>query len=125
MSSATATPTPPASSTATATATTSTTEARDSALRVLVNNAIDLSRLIKVQKAVLRVHMPVVLPHQRTLFDASTMEDMSGEEDDEDLASREICCIVFPGLIKRGDESGAQLHFENIITKARVLCSPE
>lgn len=54
------------------------------------------------------------------------MEDIGGEELDEDgLAEREICCVTFPGIIKTGDENGGQLHYRNVIAKARVLCSPE
>lgn len=99
-------------------------DARSSALRVLVNNSIELARLLVVQKAVLRVCMPDILPHQRVLFEPDTMEDIGGEDEDA-LASREICCVVFPGIIKRGDENGAQMQYTNVIAKARVLCSPE
>lgn len=103
---------------------TSPSEARDSGLRVLVNNSVELARLLVVQKAVLRVHMPAVLPHQRVMFEAETMEDLGGE-DEEALAEREICCVAFPGVIKHGDENGGHLQFRNVIVKARVLCSPE
>ncbi|UNI16149.1 hypothetical protein JDV02_002615 [Purpureocillium takamizusanense] len=102
----------------------SSSSARDSALRVLVNNSVELARLLVVQKAVLRVHMPVVLPHQRVLFEPETMEDVGGEDEDA-LARREIWCVVFPGVIKHGDENGGQMQFRNVIAKARVLCSPE
>lgn len=99
-------------------------ETRDQGLRTLVASAIELSRLLVVQKAVLKVWMPEILPHQRTSFDPATMEDIGGE-DEESLADREICCVTFPGIIKRGDENGEQLQFRNVISKARVLCSPE
>ncbi|KAH6877266.1 hypothetical protein B0T10DRAFT_413280 [Thelonectria olida] len=103
---------------------TSPSEARDSGLRVLVNNSIELARLLVVQRAVLRVHMPAILPHQRVLFESDTMEDLGGE-DEEALATREICCVAFPGVIKHGDENGGHLQYRNVIVKARVLCSPE
>lgn len=100
-------------------------EARDQVLRQLINSAIDLSRLLVVQKAVYKVWMPDILPHQQVLFDHATMEDIGGE-DEESLDQREICCVTFPGIIKRGDENGAQLlQFRNVIAKAKVLCSPE
>lgn len=99
-------------------------ETRDTALRVLVNNSVELARLLAVQKAVLRVYMPQILPHQRVLFEPETMEDIGGE-DEEGLAQREICCVAFPGIIKNGDENGGHLQYRNVITKARVLCSPE
>lgn len=99
-------------------------EARDSALRVLVNNSIGLARLLVVQKARLEVYMPVILPHQQVLFEAETMEDIGGE-DEESLEGREIWCVVFPGVIKHGDENGEQMQFRNVISKARVLCSTD
>lgn len=78
-----------------------------------------------MQKARLRVYMPSILPHQQVLFEPDTMEDMGGEEDEENLASREINCVVFPGVIKHGDENGGHMQYRNVIVKARVLCSPE
>ncbi|CAM1509330.1 Fc.00g030690.m01.CDS01 [Cosmosporella sp. VM-42] len=100
------------------------TPARDTALRVLINNSIELARLLVVQKAVLSVYMPPILPHQQVLFEAETMEDLGGEDEDM-LDGREICCVAFPGVIKRGDENGGHLQYRNVIAKARVLCSPE
>ncbi|KAK0635001.1 hypothetical protein B0T17DRAFT_611933 [Bombardia bombarda] len=100
------------------------TDARDQGLRALVASSIELSRLLGVQRAIFKVTMPEILPHQRTMFDGSTMEDMGGE-DEESLAEREICCVTFPGIIKKGDESGGHLQYRNVITKAQVLCSPE
>ncbi|KAM7217745.1 hypothetical protein V8F06_006879 [Rhypophila decipiens] len=99
-------------------------EGRDQALRALVSSAIELSRLLVVQRAIFKVSMPELLPHQQTMFDPSTMEDIGGE-DEEGLEEREICCVTFPGIIKRGDESGGHLQYRNVISKARVLCSPE
>ncbi|KAK7424358.1 hypothetical protein QQX98_000626 [Neonectria punicea] len=99
-------------------------DARDSGLRVLVNNSIELARLLVVQRAVLRIHMPAILPHQRVVFEPETMEDLGGE-DEEALATRELCCVAFPGVIKHGDENGGHLQYRNVIVKARVLCSPE
>jgi activating signal cointegrator complex subunit 1 len=100
------------------------TEARDQGLRALVTSSIELSRLLVVQKAVFKAIMPEILPHQRITFDPATMEDIGGEDED-DLLEREICCITFPGIMKRGDENGGQLQFRNVISKAWVLCSPE
>ncbi|KAK4194750.1 hypothetical protein QBC40DRAFT_259677 [Triangularia verruculosa] len=99
-------------------------DARDQGLRSLISSAIDLSRLLDVQKAAFTVHMPEVLPHQQILFDAETMEDIGGE-DEESLFQREISCVTFPGIIKSGDESGGHLQYRNVISKARVLCCPE
>lgn len=99
-------------------------EIRNQGLRGLVTSAIELSRLLAVQKAVFKVFMPDILPHQRTIFDPATMEDLGGE-DDEGLEEREICCVAFPGIMKRGDGGGGHLQYHNVISKARVLCSPE
>ncbi|KAM3543177.1 hypothetical protein ARSEF1564_003894 [Beauveria bassiana] len=119
--------------------------ARDAALRVLVNNSIELARRLVVQKAVLRVFMPTMRPpHERpVLFEASTMEDVGGGadddegEDDEDgeeeggtagggrRRRREVWCVVFPGVVKQGDEHGAQMQYRNVICKAKVLCRQE
>lgn len=101
-----------------------TLEAREQALRHLTINSIELSRLFVVQKAAFEVWMPEVMPHQQVMFDHATMEDIGGE-DEENLVRREICCVTFPGVIKRGDENGSQLQFRNVISKARVLCGPE
>ncbi|KAK2780223.1 hypothetical protein CKAH01_00167 [Colletotrichum kahawae] len=100
------------------------TEARDTALRTLVGSAVDLSRQLAVQKAVFRIHMPDIVPGQETQFNPATMEDIGGE-DEEALAGRNISCVTFPGVIKRGDENGGHMQYQNIIAKARVLCSPE
>lgn len=110
------------------------TDARDQGLRAQVTSAIELSRLLAIQNAVFEVLMPRILPHQRTLFDPATMEDIGGGGEDEDegldgeggiVRRREICCVTFPGIIKTGDEHGGQPQYRNVISKARVLCSPE
>lgn len=103
---------------------TKTSEARSQGLRALIGSAIELSRLLVVQRAIFKVAMPEILSHQRTVFDPATMDDMGGEDEDA-LVEREICCVAFPGIIKRGDESGGHLQYRNVIAKARVLCSPE
>ncbi|KAL2104530.1 hypothetical protein VUR80DRAFT_10384 [Thermomyces stellatus] len=102
------------------------TPARDASLNTLISTSIDLARQLAVQKASFRVWMPELAPHQRTAFETRTMEDIGGEEyeEDEGLGSREIWCVTFPGVIKRGDESGGQLQLENVIAKARVLVDP-
>ncbi|KAI1388735.1 uncharacterized protein F4822DRAFT_254759 [Hypoxylon trugodes] len=100
------------------------TDARDHALRALVHNSVELARLLVVQKATFKVHMPKILPHQQILFEKATMEDI-GAEDEESLTGREICCVTFPGVIKTGDENGNHPQFKNVVAKARVLCAPE
>lgn len=100
------------------------TESRDQALRAQIVSAIELSRLLSIQKAMFGIYMPQIVAHQQTLFNASTMEDIGGE-DEEMLSQREISCVTVPGITKHGDETGGQLQYRNVISKARVLCSPE
>lgn len=100
------------------------THARDQGLRAQISNAVDLARLLAVQKAVFSINMPEVVSHQQTWFDPAIMEDIGGE-DEEALQQREIMCVTFPGIIKRGDESGSHMQYQNVIAKARVFCSPE
>lgn len=100
------------------------TEARDQQLRTLINSAIDLSRLLRVQKAVFSVIMPSIEGYQRTMFDPDTMEDIGGEDEDT-LSEREIRCVTFPGILKLGDENGERTHLQNIVAKIRVLCAPD
>ncbi|GAP83829.2 hypothetical protein SAMD00023353_0502430 [Rosellinia necatrix] len=80
------------------------TDARDQALRVLVINSISLARLLVAQKALFKVAMPKIVPYQRILFEADTMDHI-GEEDEDNLRSREIRCVTFPGIVKIGDEN--------------------
>lgn len=99
-------------------------EARDQSLRTLLLTAVDLARLLRVQRAEFTVMMPVVEDHQQTFFDADSMEDIGGE-DESTLAHREILCVVFPGIMKAGDENGGRGHLRNVIGRIRVLCSPD
>jgi len=99
-------------------------ETRDQSLRTLINSAIELSRLLRVQKAVFSIIMPSIEGHQRTMFDAESMEDIGGEDEDT-LHEREIRCVTFPGIVKAGDENGERGHLRNVIAKIRVLCAPD
>ncbi len=103
---------------------TNATDARDQALHILVDSSVELARLLVVQKAVFKVNLPKILPHQSVIFEPSSMDDIGGEEE-ESLTAREICCVTFPGIIKFGDENGNHPQFRNVVAKARVLCSPE
>jgi len=99
-------------------------EERDQSLRVLITSSIELSRLLRVQKAVFSVIMPSIEGHQRTMFDAKSMEDIGGEDEDT-LHEREISCVTFPGIFKNGDENGERAHLRNVVAKIRVLCAPD
>jgi len=99
-------------------------EARDQSLKTIINSATDLSRLLRVQKAVFSTMMPVIEDHQRTMFDEEKMEDIGGEDEDT-LHEREIACVTFPGIMKAGDENGERNHWVNIVAKMKVLCAPD
>ncbi|ESZ96889.1 hypothetical protein SBOR_2754 [Sclerotinia borealis F-4128] len=99
-------------------------EARDQSLKIIINTAIDLARLLRVQKASFSIMMPVIEHHQRTMFDEERMEDIGGEDEDN-LNEREISCVTFPGIMKAGDENGERNHLVNIVTKMKVLCAPD
>ncbi|TGO81537.1 hypothetical protein BPOR_1112g00020 [Botrytis porri] len=100
------------------------TEARDQSLKAIINAAIDLSRLLRVQKAVFSIMMPIIEEHQQTMFDDERMEDIGGEDEDT-LNEREISCVTFPGIMKAGDENGERNHLVNIVAKMKVLCAPD
>ena len=99
-------------------------ESRDQSLRALINSSIELSRLLRIQKAVFSTIMPSIEGHQRTIFDPELMEDIGGEDEDT-LNEREIRCVTFPGIVKTGDENGERNHLRNIVAKIRVLCAPD
>jgi activating signal cointegrator complex subunit 1 len=99
-------------------------ETRDQSLRALIISSIELSRLLRVQKAVFSIIMPSIEDHQRTMFDAECMEDIGGEDEDT-LHEREIRCVTFPGIVKNGDENGERGHLRNVVAKIRVLCAPD
>ncbi|KAF8856496.1 hypothetical protein BDZ45DRAFT_745397 [Acephala macrosclerotiorum] len=100
------------------------TESRDQSLRSLTNSSIELARLMRVQKAEFSIMMPSIEGHQRTTFNPDTMEDIGGEDEDT-LIEREIRCVVFPGIVKAGDENGERSHLRNVVAKIRVLCAPD
>lgn len=99
-------------------------EPRDQSLRGLVKESIELSQLLRIQKAVFTVVMPSLEDHQKTMFDPESMEDMGGEDEDS-LSEREIRCVTFPGIIKAGDENGERSYLKNVVSKIRVLCEPD
>lgn len=66
--------------------------------------------------------MPVLEEHQQTMFEAGEMEDVGGE-DEEELSMREISCVVFPGVVKWGDENGERGYLRNVVVKIKVLCA--
>ncbi|KAI9682679.1 MAG: hypothetical protein M1829_006666 [Trizodia sp. TS-e1964] len=99
-------------------------ESRDRGLRSIIEQAVVLSHMFRVQRAQFNIEMPSTDPDNPALFDSSRMEDISGE-DEKDLVGKKIQCVTFPVVYKAGDESGDNTHLENIIVKAKVLCRLE
>ncbi|CZS88040.1 uncharacterized protein RCO7_01010 [Rhynchosporium graminicola] len=102
----------------------SSTDTRDQSLRSLLTSAIDLSRQLRVQKAIFSVVMPSIVDYQKTMFDMDIMEDIGGEDEDM-LSEREIRCVTFPGIVKAGDENGERSHLKNMVAKMRVSCASD
>ncbi|KAL5890067.1 hypothetical protein ACKVWC_005285 [Pyricularia oryzae] len=101
--------------------------ARETSLRQLITTAIDLACQLSVQRALFRVFLPTATAanaDKQTVFDPARMEDVGGLLDEDSLAAGPaVRCAMFPGVVKRGDENGGNLQqYENVISKARVLC---
>ncbi|KAK4987677.1 hypothetical protein LTR50_004424 [Elasticomyces elasticus] len=99
-----------------------TSEVRNSGLRGIIEHAVSISRLFRVQRAQYRYELPRSTGDSATRFDESTMQDVHGEEETE-LAGKPVLCAVFPSVTKLGDEQGDNLHLTNVIVKAKVFCS--
>lgn len=87
-----------------------TTETRDKGLRSIIEQAVELSRLFRVQQAQFKIHMPIIENNHPLLFDAEMMEDITGE-DDHELNNQHVDCVIFPCVMKFGDEIGDNVSF--------------
>lgn len=96
-----------------------TTETRDKGLRSIVEQAVELSRLFRVQQAQFKVHMPTVDNDHPLIFDAETMEDTTGE-DDHALSRQHVECVMFPCVMKFGDETGDNVSYLCALTGVPV-----
>lgn len=74
-------------------------------LHSIVKRATSISRLCHVQLAQYTFVLPNTNAFEPLRFDASTMEDMHGESESE-LDGYLVKCVVFPAVIKTGDEHG-------------------
>ncbi len=90
-------------------------------LHTLINEAVSISRILRVQKAYFNVVMLVLEPHQVNIFEPESMDDIGGE-DEESLQGREVVCVTLPVVVKEGDENGQRTQLRNVISKAKVLC---
>ncbi|KAK3691895.1 hypothetical protein LTR37_018388 [Vermiconidia calcicola] len=92
-------------------------DVRMSSLKTIVQRAISLAHLIRVQQS----QYEFILPLAGATFDATSMDDISDVGESENI--RRIRCATFPALIKIGDEDGKVLEPATIIVKAKVLCN--
>jgi hypothetical protein len=85
-------------------------------LTTIVNRAVSLSHLYRVQRA----EYDIILPSPGTRFSHENMEEFSLDGDSN--AELKVKCATFPFVVKRGDENGENAQLTNIIVKAKVLC---
>ena len=78
-------------------------ESQQTGLDRIVGNAIELSRILKLQQAVYECVFPAMDDSGCLHFDKDLMEDVYNEEETSDTLVR---CVTFPALIKTGDEHG-------------------
>lgn len=93
-------------------------DARLKQLRQVVDSAANLALDLGKQRAVFKIIMerPGV-----TTFDASTMEDALQDNKGENLRGRPIQIVVFPAVVKWGDDLRAGHDNGRTISKAQVL----
>ncbi|KAI9832319.1 MAG: hypothetical protein M1826_002005 [Phylliscum demangeonii] len=124
-------------------------DARHKGLQSIVQQAVELSQILRIQYAQFKVDIPFiggadddddddeVEPHDEDddeegdeddddvdddplIFDGMTMEDVTAEDEDA-LGDRDVRCVIFPCVVKYGDEEGNNLHLRNVLVKAKVL----
>ncbi|KAI9718255.1 MAG: hypothetical protein M1812_004245 [Candelaria pacifica] len=80
-------------------------DAWDKGLRSILDQAVEISHLFRIQRAEFQVLRPSLQNERPVDFDPEVMEDISGE-DEVLLRGREIGCVTFPAVLKIGDETG-------------------
>lgn len=90
---------------------------RSSALKTLIERALDLAHSIQVQRARYKFILPATGEH----FDASMMEDITACSDAQN--ARTVKCATFPVVFKSTDASGETLQSRPVLIKAKVLCN--
>lgn len=87
-----------------------------SSLQPIVRRAIALAHLFRVQRA----RFSLSLPAPTSAFDHSTMENIAFDREAEE--GQAIDCATFPLVLKLGDEHGANVQWQNVLSKANVVC---
>ncbi|KAI9697212.1 MAG: hypothetical protein M1836_004776 [Candelina mexicana] len=84
-------------------------DAWDKGLRSILDQAVEISHLFRIQRAEFQVLRPPLQIEQPVEFDPELMEDISGE-DEMLLRGKEVGCVTFPAVFKIGDETGDNGH---------------
>ena len=91
-------------------------DSRDKTLLSILEEAVELSRLFRAQRAEFRIESPQCAAaaardddsdedDDGEEFDGGSMEDINGE-DEAELLGRRVGCVTFPAVYKAGDENG-------------------
>ncbi|EMC96849.1 hypothetical protein BAUCODRAFT_70092 [Baudoinia panamericana UAMH 10762] len=94
------------------------TEARLYGLMNIVKRAIELQHMFRVQRA----RFQFDLPSPGEDFHHQVMENIAVDVEAPPGIEPIIRCATFPSVIKVGDEYGDNMHFTNVIIKAKILC---
>lgn len=94
-----------------------TSETQVKSLTAIINRAVALAHLFRMQRARYEFHLPAIGDQ----FTSQTMEDMM--LDVESARDQTIRYATFPVVIKFGDEDGDNPDMTNVIFKARVMCN--
>ncbi|KAK3721827.1 hypothetical protein LTR37_002993 [Vermiconidia calcicola] len=84
--------------------------------------AFELYRLVHSQHARFVIEVPRVAGNSGiTTFNAESMEDIGGTEDEADLAGRALEMAIFPMVYKVGTSQGEQTNAIIVVSKAKVI----
>lgn len=87
-----------------------------SSLQPIVRRTIALAHLFRIQRA----RFSLSLPAPTAAFDPNTMENIAFDREAEE--GQAIDCSTFPLVLKLGDEHGANVQWQNVLSKANVVC---
>jgi hypothetical protein len=85
-------------------------------LRQIVQSAASLAIDLEQQRANFVFERP-----KSALFDSATMEDVLQEKKPEELRRHAVQSIVFPAVVRYGNNEGADYETRTVILKAAVL----
>jgi hypothetical protein len=95
-------------------------EGRQRQLTTIVQNAAELALDLSKQR------MNFVLLHPSDdAFEPAVMEDVLQESRGDHLRGYQVLSVVFPAVVRYGDEHGEGFDRRNVISKALVLAAAE